>query len=56
MITAQSGTEMRIHASVRASRSYLTYRESGVTPDNRIVFQVPGAPEPYTFRRLTDED
>lgn len=56
VITAQSGTQMRIHASVRTSHSFFTYRESGVTPDNRIVFQVPGAPEPYTFRRLTDED
>ncbi len=56
VITAQSGTEMRIHASVRASRTFFTYRESGVTPDSRVVFQVPGAPEPYTFRRLTDED
>ena len=56
VITAQSGTEMRIHASVRASHSFITYRESGVTPDSRVVFQVPGAPQPYTFRRLTDED
>lgn len=56
VITAQSGTQMRIHASVRAGHSYFTYRESGVTPDSRIVFQVPGAPEPYTFLRLPDED
>lgn len=56
VITAQSGTEMRIHASVRASRTFFTYRESGITMDGEVVFQVPGAPQPYAFRRLSDED
>lgn len=56
VITAQSGTEMRIHASVRASRTFFTYRESGISMDGEVVFQVPGAPQPYAFRRLSDED
>ncbi|MGY6532750.1 CpcT/CpeT family chromophore lyase [Glycocaulis sp.] len=56
VITAQSGTEMRIHASVRASRTFFTYRESGISMDGEVVFQVPGAPQPYAFRRLSDKD
>lgn len=55
-ITAQSGTQMRIHASVRALGNSFTYREQGTMEDNTIVFRVPGAPMPYSFARVREDD
>ncbi|KPP81076.1 MAG: hypothetical protein HLUCCA04_08795 [Oceanicaulis sp. HLUCCA04] len=54
-ITAQSGTPMRIHASIRALGNSLTYREQGTMEDNTIVFRVPGTAMPYSFVRIRDE-
>lgn len=54
LITAQSGTQMRIHASIRALGNSLTYREQGTAEESRVVFRVPGTAMPYSFARLRD--
>jgi hypothetical protein len=55
-ITAQSGTQMRIYASVRALGNSLTYREQGTMEDNTVVFRVPGVTMPYGFVRVRDSN
>lgn len=55
-ITAQSGTQMRIFASVRALGNSLTYTEQGTMEDNTVVFRVPGVAMPYGFVRVREDD
>lgn len=56
LITAQSGTQMRIFASIRALGNSLTYREQGTMEDGRVVFRVPGTPMPYSFIRQEEAE
>lgn len=56
IVTAETGDEIRLRASLRGHRHFFTYREWASTLEGQSVFEFPDAPYPYSFRRLPDED
>lgn len=56
IVTAESGVEIRLRASLHGHHHFFTYREWASTLEGQIVFEFPEAPHPYSFRRLPDED
>ncbi|WP_429912631.1 CpcT/CpeT family chromophore lyase [Glycocaulis sp.] len=56
IVTAESGEEVRMGASLRGDHHFFTYREWANTLEHQPAYRFPDAPYPYSFRLLPDED